>query len=324
MNTASNIVPIRALPSADCTALAPIVSSFRAGDVADDLLDALRSHQAFARTCMLLQRRLDAAREHKRQLGKELGRAVKRAWEDFGKHFSAEEWRPVDEASAAAREGTATQEQLDLLVEWCAVTRQRFLGHDGAKLDKERALKTANGRIEDLEIALRRVILEQPGAQKEQAQQDLPGVKVTQAPGSSGVWDAKVRRTVVEVFAEEVRETRTKAAAPEVNADARAAAEAQAAADEALVSALKAMGIADDALPDDDLEDMDDEPAEEAEGEEPDPEQAELPIIDTTATEVSDSDDIAAAEKHEALQGAAKKPRGGRKAPTNRADGGGK
>ena len=125
------------------------------------------------------------------------------------------------------------------------------------------------------------------------------------------------------MFAEEVRETRTKAAAPETNADARAAAEAQAAADEALVSALKAMGIADDALPEDDLEDMDDDAGEsDAEGEAPDPEQAELPIIDTTATEVSD--DIAAAEKHEALQGAAKKPRGGRKAPTNRADGGGK
>lgn len=324
MNTAlspTNIVPIRALPAGPCTSLAvPIVTAFRADDIADDVLDALRAHQAFARTCMLLQRRLDAACEQKRQIGKELGRAVKRAWEDFGKHFDPEEWRPVDDACTAARDGTATQEQLDLLVEWCAATRSRFLGHDGAKIDKERALKTAAGRIEDLEIALRRVILEQPGAEQAgPGQQDLPGVKSTQAPGSSGVWDAKVRRTVVEVFAEEVRETRSKASAPEVDPTARAAAEAKAKADEDLIASLRAMGLAEDSLPEDDMDIEEDEP-ETDEGSLP--EQPELPI-DAAFEEV---DDIAAAEKHEALQGAPKEKRAqrSRKAPTNRADGGAK
>lgn len=306
----TNVLPIRALPPAGSHALAtiPIVTSFREGEVSDDLLDALRAHQAFARTTMLLQRALDAARQRKRELGRELGRAVKRAWEDFGRHFAPEEWRPVDEAAAAARGGTATQEQLDLLVDWCEVTRQRFLGHDGAKLDKERALKAASGRIEDIEIALRRVILEQPGSQGQaQAQQDLPGFRAQGPAGASGVWDAKVRRVVVDVFAEEVRAERTKATQPEADPEVRAAAEAQAAADEALVAALRAMGVADDSMPDD-LEDMEGDEDETAE----EPEQAELPV-----------DDIAAAEQHGALDGKPKARRE-RKTPTNRADGGGK
>lgn len=297
----SNIVPIRALPRPG-GALAPIVTAFRAGDVADDLIDALRSQQAFARTCFLLQRKLDAAKDAKRRITKELGRQVKAAWEAFGKHFAPEQWRHVDDAISAALAGDVTQEQLDELFAWCRDTQAKFLGHDAAKLDKEKALADAKGRIEDLEIALRRVILEQPGARKDDSQPHLPGVEPTRAPGSSGVWDAKVRRTVVEVFAEEVRETRGKAAAPDVDVDTRAAAEAQAAADEALVAALKAMGLADEALPDDDLEGLDDAGEDDADR---DHEQAELPI-DTTAEEV---DDIAAAEKHEALQG---KPKGGK------------
>jgi hypothetical protein len=309
MNSPANIVPFRQLPPPGHTsgALAvPIVTSWRPGDVADDIVDALRAHQAFARTCMLLQKSLDAAYEQKRRITKELGRAVKAAWEQFGKHFAPEEWRPVDEAMAAAREGTATDEQVETLLAWARDTRALFLSHDGAKLDKEKALKNANGRIEDLEIALRRVILEQPGAKADEPQQDLPGVKVTQAP-AGGVWDAKVRRTVVEVFAEEVSTTRAKAAAPEVDTDTRAAAEAQAAADEAMVATLRAMGIADDALPEDDLEGVDDEETEASE-----PEQAELPI-DTTATEVDPDADLDAAEKHEALGGKLPAKRGGRK-----------
>lgn len=310
MNTFANIVPFRqALPPGASGALAvPIISVFRPGEVADELTDTLRAHQAFARTTYLLQRKLDEAYEQKRRISKDLGRAVKSAWEQFGKHFAPEEWRPVDEASAAAREGTATQEQLDLLVEWCAVIRQRFLSHDGAKLDKEKALKTATGRILDLEIALRKVILEQPGQQKaETAQQDLPGVKADPAGPAGGVWDAKTRRTVIEVFAEEVSTSRAKAS--EADEATRAAAEAQAASDEALVAALRAMGVADEALPDEDLEGMDDEPPAD---EEP-PAQGELPIVDTTATEAEDAE-LDAAEKHEALQGKPKTGRGGRKA----------
>jgi hypothetical protein len=295
MNSPANIVPFRQLPPPGQTgALAvPIVTVFRPGDVADDLTDALRAAQAYARTTYLLQRRLDAAHERKRQITKELGRAVKNAWEEFGKHFDAEAWRPLDEAAAAAREGTATDEQLEVLVAWARDTRALFLGHDAAKFGKEKALKDIKGRIETLEIALRRVILEQPGAQQEAPQMDLPGTEHARGP-AGGVWDAKVRRTVVEVFAEEVKETRAKASAPEVDADAKSAAEAQAAADEALVAALRAMGIADDALPEDDLEGVDDEETDET------PAQAELPI-DTTATEVDA--ELDAAEKHEALQG---------------------
>lgn len=314
MNT--NVLPIRALPPTGGRALAtiPIVTSFRADDVSPDLLDALRAHQAFARTTMLLQRALDAAQQRKRELGRELGRAVKRAWEEFGRHFSPEEWRPVDEAIAAATAGAATQEQLDELAGWCAATRQRFLGHDQAKGEKEQALRAASGRIEDLELALRRVILEQPGArsEREQAQQDLPGFQAPRPAGSSGVWDAKVRRVVIDVFAEEVGAGRKKAEA-EVDPNAKAAAEAQAAADEALVAALRAMGIADDALPDDDIEDLAalDEVDEVDEGELLTGEQGE-----------QDDAEVDAAGTHAALDGKPKRKRG-RKAPTNRADGGG-
>lgn len=311
----SNIVPIRALPHGPGgTVAVPIVTTFRAGDIADDVVDALTAYQNFARTCYLLQRKLDEAQEAKRRITKELGRQVKRAWEEFGKHFAPEQWRGVDEAIAAAIRGEASKEQLDTLTEWCRDTRAKFLGHDSAKLSKEGALKAASGRIEDLEIALRRVILEQPGAKAEAPQMDLPNVKATQAPGASGVWDAKVRKTVVEVFAEEVSSTRAKAAAPEVDADTRAAAEAQAAADEAMVAALKAMGLADEALPDDDLEGLDDEAGETNTGTPADdkPEQAELPIVDATATEVSEDDELEAAGRHEALQSKPKAGRGGK------------
>lgn len=308
--TALNVLPIRALPSAGSSALAiPIVTSFRPGDVADDLLDALRAHQAFARTTLLLQRAIEAAQERKRQLTKELGRAVKRAWESFGRHFDAEEWRPIDEIAAAARAGTATQEQLDQLVDWCEVTRARFLGHDTAQAEKAQAVRSATGRIVDLELALRRVILEQPGAKAEAAQQDLPGVKAEPAPGSSGVWDAKVRRVVIDVYAEEARTARAKAGAPEADPMAKSAAEAQAAADEALVEALRAMGVADDALPEDEL-DADEDVEEEPEA------QPDLPLDEVDA-------EMAAAAQHEALAGKPKAGRG-RKAPTNRADGGAK
>jgi len=294
----TNVLPIRSLPPAGSRALAtiPIVTSFRADDVSSDLLDALRAHQAFARTTMLLQRALDAARQRKRELGRELGRAVKRAWEEFGRHFSPEEWRPVDTAAAAAAAGTATQEQLDELVEWCSATRTRFIGHDGAKSEKEAALRAASGRIEDLEIALRRVILEQPGAQQPaQAQQDLPGFDPKPSSGS-GVWDAKVRRVVIDVFAEEVGAGRKKAEA-EADPSARAAAEAQAAADEALVAALRAMGIADDALPEDDL--ALDEDVEDVEQGAPD-----------LSDDIAERDPgLDAAEQHDALDGPRRPPK---------------
>lgn len=293
----TNLVPLRALTPGGPPAPV-IVTSFRAGDVADDVLDSLRAYQAFARTCALLQRSLDAAQEQKRRITKELGRAVKAAWEAFTKHHAPEEWRPVDDAIAAAREGTATDEQVATLLKWCRDERTMFLGHDGVKRDKESALKAANGRIEDLEIALRRVILEQPGQAKDEVpQMDLPGVK---PQGKAGVWDAKVRKTVVDVLDAEIVETRAKATAEGVSAEERAAAEAQAAADAQMRDALKAMGIADDALPEDDLEDIDETDGD-AEDADADP-QAELPI-DTTATEVDSDAELDAAEKHEALGG---------------------
>lgn len=273
-----------------------MITMFREGEVDSSVLDLLQAQQAKLRTAYLLQRKIDGTRADKALATKELGRAVKSAWEALSKQCASEVWTPVADALGRLERGMPTEADLKTIASWSEDMRRKFLRHDAAVAEKSSKLGAIKGRLDDLEIALRKIILDTGEAPQQAApQMDLPGTAPSKPAAPSG-WhsDQKTRRVVVDVFAEEVSTTRALAADESAAEDKRASLLAQAAADEALQAALRAMGIGDEPLASTEGDDEGDEDVEADNA------------IEATAEEVEPDPELEAAEKHEALQGAPK------------------
>lgn len=296
------------------------VIAIPSSDAVDAIAEKCRALEALQRTQRAIVRALDRAREKKKQASKDLGRAVREAWDRFEKHNAGEDYLAV---ASATETGKPTPEQLKTLAAWVRSSRDLFLRHGDAVTRKTAELRRLKDKVDDLDAALRKCILGSDEMREEAdaaaavatgkgVQQDLPGVQKPDKP--RGHWmDSKTRKTIIDVVATDITETR-KAIDEAEKPEDRAAAEANLREQQALADALKLMG----------LEDENDEPAE-----------REV----ATEDELVDEDDVAEAAgdgaenepdptQHEALQGGAKPagkaPKNKRKPATNRADGGGK
>ncbi len=296
------------------------VIAIPSSDAVDAIAEKCRALEALQRTQRAIVRALDRAREKKKQASKDLGRAVREAWDRFEKHNAGEDYLAV---ASATETGKPTPEQLKTLAAWVRSSRDLFLRHGDAVTRKTAELRRLKDKVDDLDAALRKCILGSDEMREEAdaaaavatgkgVQQDLPGVQKPDKP--RGHWmDSKTRKTISDVVATDITETR-KAIDEAEKPEDRAAAEANLREQQALADALKLMG----------LEDENDEPAE-----------REV----ATEDELVDEDDVAEAAgdgaenepdptQHEALQGGAKPagkaPKNKRKPATNRADGGGK
>lgn len=296
----------------------------------DAIAEKCRALEALQRTQRAIVRALDRAREKKKQASKDLGRAVREAWDRFEKHNAGEDYLAVASALAATETGKPTPEQLKTLCAWVRSSRDLFLRHGDAVTRKTAELRRLKDKVDDLDAALRKCILGSDELREEAdaaaavatgkgAQQDLPGVQRPDRP--RGHWmDSKTRKTIIDVVATDITETR-KAIDEAEKPEDRAAAEANLREQQALADALKAMG----------LDDEDDGPGERevaSEDELVDEDEIDTDVGETN-TGLGHEDDEPDPTQHEALQGAPpasskKTPRSQKKPATNRADGGGK
>lgn len=290
-------------------------------EAVDAMAEKLRALEYLMLTQRALLRALDKATTRKSESSKALDRAIRAAWDEFEKHNVGEDYIAVASILPLADVGAATREQLKALSTWIRQNREMYDRHSRAVSHKKKEVKRLDDKVKDLQAALRKCILGQQDVQADVDaatpghQQDLPGFDPETRPRRTSWMDEKTRKTVIDTFATEVKESR-KAIGEAPTPEAKAAAESELRESTALLDALKAMGL--------DVEVDQDEDAETG-GEVAD----ESELIDTTAVEV-DPTDAAPAEpqepdptQHPAL---GKKDKGGssgrtRKPPTNNASG---
>ena len=303
------------IPFTQVTAIALVA---RPDDVDHALVDMLRAHKMFEMTTRSLLGRKNSLKPLKKRRNKELGLAETRAAESLGAQVTGEDLVKFNEAARRVIEaidaGTMpARADVTFMIGHNAEVVKRFRAQAAAEAAKKAEAKRLQDRIDELQLALEKLIERGAGKRQEPSpQQPLPGIDAVD-PDPEDWMDKATKSTVITTVAYEVKKAERDVSAATAAGDAAAALAAKRRAEEHanLLRELRAAGITgepEESQDDEDTLTLDFELADEPEldeGSDDEGEDADDVEPDTTGADVHPADpEPEDPTKHPALAGA--------------------
>ena len=195
------------IPFTQVTAIALVA---RPDDVDHALVDMLRAHKMFEMTTRSLLGRKNALKLLKKRRSKELGLVETRAAESLGAQVTGEDLVKFNEAARRVIEaidaGTMpARADVTFMISHNAEVVKRFRAQAAAEAAKKAEAKRLQDRIDELQLALEKLIERGAGKRQEPSpQQPLPGIDAVD-PDPEDWMDKATKSTVITTVAYEVR-----------------------------------------------------------------------------------------------------------------------
>lgn len=262
-------------PRADATVI-PITQAIalvaRPEAIDHALVESIRASRMFELTLRSLLSRKQSLQALKKRRSKELGLVETRAAESLGAQVTGEDLVKFNEAARRVVEAidnntVPARADVAIMIGHNAEIVKRFRAQAAAEAAKKAEAKRLQGRIEELQLALEKLIERGTGRQEPTPQQALPGIDAVD-PDPEDWMDKATKSTVITTVAYEVRRAEKDiTTATEAGDNAALLAARRRAEDHAnLLRELRAAGITGEPeeSQDDDTLDLDFELADEA------------------------------------------------------------